>query len=462
LIEQAFEQITDEQLVAFELKTGRLRMDSTQIASNIQQYSRLQLLVEIMPRTWRMLNQVEQSHYAEAFGPYLKGSSGQYVYHLKGQETKGHLQQIGELMQRLLTELRAAYADHQTYQILERVFAEQFRVAAAPACGQSDDEFPHKPPPSGSVQVKPAQEISPDSLRSPDDTTATYRKKGGQAYQGYVTNLTETCDPANDLQLIVKVQTEPNTTEDADLLGAALPNLMRRTELDHLYNDAAFCSPAVDEALRPAGIKQIPSALQGRAPDPRYTHLADFHFQLDPAGHPLKMTCPHGQTLTLEHDLEAERSVASFTQNPCAECRFRKSQSRSSFRFTQAEFDVALRRQRCRAYRHTKPQLRAAVEATVGAIKRPFNNDKTPVRGKFRVGLMMIGSAAMVNIRRIERYLLNNSTQQRQVIGANPTLETDKHHIGHSALSFLATICTYCRLWPSFNRRRWPTPRFSF
>jgi hypothetical protein len=36
LIEKAFEQITDQQLAAYELKTGKQRMDSFQIASNIR------------------------------------------------------------------------------------------------------------------------------------------------------------------------------------------------------------------------------------------------------------------------------------------------------------------------------------------------------------------------------------------------------------------------------------------
>lgn len=36
LLEQAFEKITDEQINAFELKTGQQRMDSTQIASIIR------------------------------------------------------------------------------------------------------------------------------------------------------------------------------------------------------------------------------------------------------------------------------------------------------------------------------------------------------------------------------------------------------------------------------------------
>jgi hypothetical protein len=40
LIEKAFEQVTDEQTEAFRLKTSKLRMDSTQIASNIWEMSR--------------------------------------------------------------------------------------------------------------------------------------------------------------------------------------------------------------------------------------------------------------------------------------------------------------------------------------------------------------------------------------------------------------------------------------
>ena len=40
LFEQVFEQITDEQLAAFQLKTDKLRMDSTMIASNMREMTR--------------------------------------------------------------------------------------------------------------------------------------------------------------------------------------------------------------------------------------------------------------------------------------------------------------------------------------------------------------------------------------------------------------------------------------
>ena len=43
LLVQAFEQVTDEQLAAFSLQTNKLRMDSTQVHSNIRHVSRFQL-----------------------------------------------------------------------------------------------------------------------------------------------------------------------------------------------------------------------------------------------------------------------------------------------------------------------------------------------------------------------------------------------------------------------------------
>jgi hypothetical protein len=434
LIEQAFEQVTDAQVAAFQLKTGSLRMYSTQIASNIRQSCRLQLLVEIVQRAYRMLSEADQAHYAEAFAPYLKGSSGQYVYHLKGQETEPHLQRIGELMYRLLTELTPAYAQHATYHMIQRVFDEQFDVVEAPAGvdhdsdagtpGHSNASEPAAAPgepiapasevtasevaPLYLVQAKPGQAISPNSLRSPDDTEATYRKKGHQAYQGYVTNITETCDPSNPLQLIVKVQTAPNTTEDATLLLEALPNLTQRTQVNRLYNDAGFCNPEVDRALRRPRIQQIPSALRGRAPDPQYTHLADFGFHFDDQ-QLTHMTCPHGHTWDVQAVAQTDRYVATPNQTACPDCRFRRPSFHKRLRFSLTDLELALRRQRCLTYLQSRPRLRAAIEASVGAIKRPFGNDKTPVRGRFRVGVMMIGSATMVNIRRIQRYLLQQA-----------------------------------------------------
>ena len=86
LLDKAFEQVTDEQITAYHIKTGKQRMDSTQIASNIREIGRLQLLVEVFQRVHRMLTEEDQVQYAEVFAPYIQGHAGQYVYHLNPQK----------------------------------------------------------------------------------------------------------------------------------------------------------------------------------------------------------------------------------------------------------------------------------------------------------------------------------------------------------------------------------------
>src|SRR4030067_737944 len=72
--------------------------------------------------------------------------------------------------------------------------------------------------------------------------------------------------------------------------------------------------------------------------------------------------------------------------------------------FTTYEMRAAKRRQNYLAHTGDSHNLRSAVEATVRSVKHPFPAGPLPVRGQFRVACMLIGSAAVANIRRIQRY----------------------------------------------------------
>lgn len=455
LIEQAFEQVTDEQVEAFALKTNQQRMDSSQIASNIRESSRLQLLVEVLQRVHRHLAEADQERLADEFAPYLKGSSGQYVYRLKGQEAyTEHLQAIGIWMKRLVDELAVRYADEPIYQMLVRVFNEHFVV---------EEE---------GLRAKQGKELSAGSLQSPDDLEASYRRKRGEDHVGYVVNVDETCHPDNDLQLILKVQTKPNNTDDAQMLVEALPNLKARTDLDQMNIDGGYNSPEVDRAMRKEGVEQVQTAIRGRQPASDKFNLAHCELEVDPdTGEPLRVTAPNGQEVEVEAGCKPGRYIARFgdesvpagdsdpepmpllesaspngelaldsddhqapsppleasppslvdwtRSTPSAEGEPSDSKPDGHkapepslpgvkpppvLYFSQEQVELALRRQRSAQAQSSGKNLRAAVEATIGAIKRPFGNDKVPVRGQFRVGMMMIGSAAMVNLRRIWRY----------------------------------------------------------
>ena len=64
------------------------------------------------------------------------------------------------------------------------------------------------------------------------------------------------------------------------------------------------------------------------------------------------------------------------------------------------------------------PAAGDAVESTVAALKRPFNNDQLPVRGRFRVNHLIVGSALMVNLRRIHRYVSEKIHKARLASGS--------------------------------------------
>jgi len=398
LLDQAFEKITDAQLKAFQVKTGKQRMDSVQVASNIRQMGRVQLLVEVLQRVERILSELDKAHYSEAFAPYLKGHSGHYVYRMKGEEVSPHLERIGEFMQQLLVELKPAYGSQAVYQVLERVFSEHFKVEQT------------------KVSAKPNTELTSSCMQSPDDLEATYREKRGVGYQGYVANLIETCDPENKLQLITKVQLAPNNTDDDQFLAEALPNLKERTEVDEMNTDGGYGGSKSDPVLAKLNVELIQSAIRGRNPDPEKPHLADFDIQLGEGSKPRQVTCPGGQKVSVRPSSQQKSYVACFELPQCQECPLfkegkclaqpgKQSDKRLRLRFTLADAQTSQRRRRSKESKRQSGNLRAAVEATVRSVKLPFPEAQLPVRGQFRVTCMLIGSAAVANVRRIQRYL---------------------------------------------------------
>lgn len=446
LLVEAFVQVTDEQLAAFNLHTDKLRMDSTQIASNIRQFSRLQLLVEVLQRVQRSLSESDQQRYQADFAPYLRGSAGQYVYQLKPGSYAEQLSQIGQLMQQLVTELATDYADQPAYQLLTRVFHEHF----------TQDNVVDNDDPSGGGPWRPRQghELSAASLQAPDDWAATFREKQGEGHQGYVANLAETCHPDNDLQLIVDLHIAPNNTDDAIMLAERLPDLKQRTGVEAMHTDGGYNSPdQVDPLLRQHQVELVQSAIRGRQPDPAKLNLDDYTWDLDQDDQPLALVAPTGQRAEVQPGRTPNRFIARFEPSPATtEAAAAKPPPPPVLYFSRSQLELALRRQRSKQERASGRNLRAAVEATIGALKRPFANDKLPVRGLFRVSSMLIGSALMVNLRRIHRYQTSRNQQKADQCGQdNPPLSFFSFPIGHlfpmdiPCLSFNSPFCALHR-----------------
>ncbi len=407
LIQKASEQITDEQIEQFQLKTGMQRMDSTQLQSNIRKMSRLQLLVEIVHRLHRVLSQEDRSRYESLFGLYVEEDSLHYCYRVSRDEVAGRMQQIGIDLAGMLEALEPAYGKEQAYQDAGRVFGEHFRYE------------------EGAISIRPGKELSGSILQSPDDLEATYRKKGGESARGYVANITETCDPENELQLITAMSVEANVTDDQKLLVDDLARLDERTDIEEVITDAGYTGPTAAEALELHEVEQKSSAIKGRKKESDVLGLEAFEITRDDDGKIVELECPQGESAEVRDGRVAGRYSAGFDGTVCEGCPFReqcpakqlKKRNVYVYRFGDTDVRVAqLRRQVAESGKQAL-NMRASVESTVRSVIHPFGGHlcKMPVRGKARVTTMAVLSGAMVNVRRITGYLFPKERTEGQL-----------------------------------------------
>jgi len=286
-----------------------------------------------------------------------------------------------------------------------------------------------------------------------DDLEAAYRTKGTGRCEGCIANITETCDPENEIQLITKVQVAPNNIDDGQLLAEALPNLKERTGLDTLVTDGGFGSEVSHAALQEQDVTLIQTAIRGAQPNPDKFSLSDFGIQQDEKNHPATLTCPQGQTLPVTPGRTTGWQTR-FDPVICSACPFQQSgrcrtqpQKRGPcyhLTFTTPEVRSAKRRKDYLAHQGSSHNLRTAVEATVRSVKHPFPAGKLPVRGRFRVTCMAIASAATTNVRRIQRCLAAR-TKAAQV--AKVTKSEPNHPSEAAADYFFASARALLARW---------------
>ncbi|AHC15309.1 transposase [Salinispira pacifica] len=398
LIHKASEQITDEQLKQFQIKTGLQRMDSTMVQSNIRKMSRLQLLVEIIHRFYRMLSEEEQKAYEQLFARYVKEDSLHYCCRVKRDEMDGRLEQLGKDLSTMLECFEDVHGDEKAYQQAFRVFGEHFRFEQE------------------SIVVRESKELGGSTLQSPDDEEATFRTKSRESSRGYGANITETCDEDNNLQLISRVSVAPNITDDQQFLAEDIENLKEREGIDEVYTDAGYTGEAAAKATATYQVSQHVSAIKGRKKEKTRVGLEDFTVTRTSEGKVTAIICPNGQGGELrESKKAADRYTAGFSADGCQACPFvnqcpaKRLKKRPSYvlHFTATDLRVAATRKQVAETGKEITNKRASIESTVRSVIHPFGGHlcKLPVRGRHRVTTMMVLSAMMVNIRRIRGYL---------------------------------------------------------
>ncbi len=435
LYEVVFQVITDEQLQQLQLKTGWQRMDSTQLLSNIAQSSRLELVLRVLQEGVSGLPAARQAIWREEQADYLGKQPRHICYRLKSEEVPDYLQQTGALLVALLQELEAEPGAAAAAEMVARVLREQYQI---------EEGEP--------VVVRPPQEVAADSLQSPHDPEATYREKNGGRYRGYVTNISETCDPENPVQLITSVQTASNNTDDSQLLAQSLAEQAQRGhQIDKVTVDGGYTGPTAEAACDTYGTQLYPSRLRGGKSQGEKWGWDNYSWQLTDEGSLEQVSCPKGQVAVLQPARKEGRWLARFEDDVCAGCPYfqkgcrvePRKRSHPTLVVTMRSIQVAVLRQRITAANNG---VRAAVEATIRSVKHPFAAGKLPVRGLIRSQMVVCGSALLVNVHRLCHYFWEQAADMETCLPASFVLAL--------FLPFVMHLTAVCRRFLAVFERR--------
>ncbi len=390
LFEVLFQHLTAKQLKRFGIDTRIQRCDSFRAMSNIANYGRVRLLIEVLLRLHRILQPADRVRFAEILEPYTGQSSDNYIYGLDDAELPRELGNLAQIYARLHTGLGDTYANDSVYQIFVRVLREQFDVSTP-----------------GAVRVRENKELDSGTLQSPDDGDATFNAKNGKPQKGHKVNVTETAVPDNPLNLITDVAVTPNNVHDGTMLAERMDTIKEQTpNLEEMHTDGGYGGSALDPKMAKYEVLHVETGTQmGHA------RVNMRYEQCEKGGY--TVTCP-GQTAMAEPTTKRWRVV--FAGKVCStcphsgQCPSEAYPDKRIFYFEESWAKSSIRSRNIEKIAPERRQLRANVEATVKEFTGCFNHKgKLPVRGLRRTRLLMLAMAVAINFGRIFRFQVSEN-----------------------------------------------------
>lgn len=401
LIKTSFINVTTKQLIKHGIKGEKIRLDSKLINSNIAKSNRLDLIVEAARKFITIIETgPARKHFGAKMYELLKKLKGQstsnFTYPLTGEEKKEMLVTMGKLIQKLLSIF--AGSNEKYYRILKQVYEEQYKeVEVDVGEGKGKNDPKETITTEKAVAPKSPKEISSDSIQSIHDPEAAYRTKGEgaskQTVSGYHTNITETCDPDDDLNLIVDVETVPaNISEDKFLTESvdavqAILNEERGNErsLKEVITDGGYDSKTNrEEMLKEGRPKWSVAKMKG-------------------GRHKYKMRYGEQGELEVYDKNTNERLDVIFSQK--ANKYVIKKKGKSNRYFTEEEIDSYMKHQTISSQVDPKSyNLRANVESTIHqTFHRLKKRNKIVYRGLIKSQWYALSRAFWVNMVRINK-----------------------------------------------------------
>ncbi|MEJ2284608.1 MAG: transposase [Desulfobacterales bacterium] len=387
-----FDGITNKLADVFKVNTGKQRIDSVHIKSNMRRLGRIGIFSKSINKFLVNLKR----GYKEQFETVDKAIIDKYISEkalgcfsmVKPSESNKTLASVADDLYDLVEQFKdckQVCAMH-SYKLLERVLKEQCNLNV------SDDKK--------GVEVKKPKDVACDSLQNPSDPDATYSGHKGQGYQLQImetyTDSEEKEVKSKTLNLITHVEVEKACESDAQALIPAVESTKnRRLGPDELEADALYGSDENFETAKSMGVELV-APVTGNT-EKSAVSLSEFEFSQK--GHVL--SCPQGQK-PLTSKKKKTRFAQGFSCQACAKCPLvndcpvKPGKKYYYLRYEEKAMRIAKRR----AMEQTtefkdRYRWRAGVEATMSELDRRTGVKRLRVRGfkavRFSATLKAIG-----------------------------------------------------------------------
>jgi hypothetical protein len=374
--QQVMHNVTTRLVAVLQTRIDQQRLDSTHVFSDMYQVGRTRLLGVALKR---FLTQV-QRHDPAAFASLPEALRQRYTpseHQLFGEVAKDReshrllRQQVAEDLYQVLRRFadQPAHASRTSYKAMARIFAEQ--------CEVHEEKVVVKDKTGSTV------------MQNPSDPDATYDGHKGPGYQA---QLSETCHPENEAQLITCVlpQTaaEPDNAAVAPVLEELKASRLLPRELlvDTQYPDDENVQLAESYAVELVG------PVPGAEPSGRPNDLTIDDFVIEEQTEQVTC-CPDGQApVRSVHHPASGRTHTTMPAGACGPCAFRhqcpvqERQNGYHLEHTAKQRRTAARRreQETEVFRQ-RYRRRSGIESTNSGLKRRMGLGRLRVRGRPRV-----------------------------------------------------------------------------
>lgn len=363
--------VTDRLVRQMELNVSRQRLDSTHVCSDMASFGRTRLMGIAVKRFLVQVQRRQATDYAalpEEFRVRYQESVARLFGEAQTTEARQRCrQQAAEDLHWVIEHFanHAAIQQWPIYQQLVKLFHQQCELVEA--------------------QIVVRKHTGGDVIQNPSDPDATY---SGHKGMGYQVQLSETCHPDNEQQLIVGAL--PQTAVESDAL-AVLPILEDLAERGHLPQilpcDTAYGGDDNVQAALGQGVTLVSPVPGGAKYDAEA--IGPEHFLWS---HETKAVtaCPAGHApLESAYNETSDRVAVTMSPELCAgcpllaRCPIRMKKRSAKLYFTRNEQRAGLRRQHEQTDEfRTHYAFRAGIESTNSGLKRRLGLGRLRVRGK--------------------------------------------------------------------------------